>query len=87
MPTVIPSHIDEVVQIAKRGVTLSTPITAYVIGLFAPDDENALPNLLKIAAAGGTEQSFIIDATADVGAKVQSALAAIRADMQDCKAP
>jgi len=77
--------VDLVAAIAADGLSASPSIRTYVIGVFAPDDMGALANLNEMAVAGGTEQAFLVDATADVGEQFLAALSEIRTGTLRCE--
>ena len=83
--TTLDGAIEVVSDIAMRGLTLRPSVETYVIGVFAPEETEAMPSLMKIAQAGGTERPFIVDATQDVNAQFQAALAEIRGGALDCE--
>jgi hypothetical protein len=65
--------IDDTVSAAAAGLTASSPITTYVLGV-----GTELDALNQIAQAGGTEHAYIVDGTADVSGQVVAALNKIR---------
>jgi hypothetical protein len=76
---------DAVADIAATGFASSPSIETYVIGVFAPEETDALAKLDSMAAAGGTESAFIVDATQDVAQQLIAALAEIRGGTLDCE--
>jgi hypothetical protein len=75
-----------VATIAATGFASTPSIETYVIGVFAPDEpDDPLTKLDRLAAAGGTERAFIVDATQDVSQQLIDALAEIRAGTLDCE--
>jgi hypothetical protein len=77
--------VDLVAAIAADGLQAAPSIRTYVIGVFAANDTGALENLNEMAVAGGTEEAFLVDATADVGEQFLSALSEIRAGTLRCE--
>jgi hypothetical protein len=76
---------DVAAEVAMRGLALRPPVETYVIGVFAPEETSAMPNLDKIARAGGTESPFIVDASQDVKQQFLDALAEIRGGSLACE--
>jgi hypothetical protein len=83
--TTIEQAVQVVEDIAADGVSGVPPVETYVIGVFAPEDMGAQQNLDQLAAAGGTEQAFIVDASGDVGEQVLEALDEIRGGALSCE--
>lgn len=83
--TTVDGAIEVVSDIAMRGLTLRPAVETYVIGVFAPEETDAMPNLLKIAKAGGTDTPFIVDASQDVNQQFLEALSEIRGGALDCE--
>jgi hypothetical protein len=83
--TDVDEAVEAVAAIAETGFASTPSIETYVIGVFAPDDPDPLAKLDRLAAAGGTEQAFIVDATQDVAQQLIDALAEIRAGALDCE--
>lgn len=81
------SAIDEVVNVAKSGVSGSPSVSTFVIGVFSEtDDEEQMAgmNLDRIAAAGGTKAAHVIHTGGNVEAEFLSALDAIRGTRLPC---
>lgn len=82
MPTLCtPQDISSIAQIAAAASADTPSIKTFVIGVFAPGDilAGAPTNLHKIAAAGGTQQAFIVDTSGNnVEGAFLAALAAVR---------
>ncbi|HEX4353702.1 MAG TPA: hypothetical protein VHZ95_12320, partial [Polyangiales bacterium] len=72
-------------QIATQGFAATPSIPTYVIGVFAPDDTDAMTNLDRLAAAGGTKTAFIVDQSQDVTQQLITALASIRSGSLACE--
>jgi hypothetical protein len=83
--TTVEAAVDVVADIAARGLLGRPAVETYVIGVFVPEDTNALANLEKIALAGGTEKPFIVDASQDVNQQFLAALDEIRGGSLDCE--
>jgi hypothetical protein len=83
--TTVEAAVDVVADIAAGGLLQRPAIETYVIGVFVPEDTNALANLEKIALAGGTDKPFIVDASQDVNQQFLAALDAIRGGSLDCE--
>lgn len=65
--------LPETIAAAAEGFAGSVPVTTYVLGV-----GESLDALHQIAAAGGSDQAYIVDAMQDVSAQVVAALGAIR---------
>jgi hypothetical protein len=78
-----PPSIAADIRLAQMG----TPsIDTYVIGVFASvEAARARPALEMFAAAGGTGMPFLLDATADLGQRLNEALAKIRGEALPCE--
>jgi len=78
-----PPGIATDIRLAQMG----TPsIDTYVIGVFATTEAaRARPALEMFAAAGGTGMPFLLDATADLGQRLNEALAKIRGEALPCE--
>jgi hypothetical protein len=76
--------VAEVADIAGQGLSASPSIETYVIGVFAPDDPDAMLHLDTIASSGGTDQAFLVDASGDVDQQFQAALDEIRGGTLAC---
>jgi hypothetical protein len=86
LPTTCPpTDIPSIAQIAADGVAASPSILTFVIGVFAGNDVNAQQNLDAIAAAGGTQSAFFIDANQNVTQAFIDALNAIRGTKLKCE--
>jgi hypothetical protein len=72
-------------KIASQGFAATPSIPTYVIGVFAPDDKNAMANLTQLAVAGGTKSAFIVDQSQDVTQQLISALSTIRSGSLACE--
>ena len=81
----IEAAVDVVADIAARGLLQRPAVETYVIGVFVPEDTNAMANLDKIAQGGGTERPFIVDASQDVNQQFLAALDEIRGGSLDCE--
>jgi len=58
-----PAEVEEVVAVATEGLGASPNISTFVVGVFAGADTSAPANLNRIAAAGGTEHAYMVDAS------------------------
>lgn len=86
----LPSHCDtNINRISELSAkALEAGIKTYVIGVFAPSEEaTARANLDKIAAAGGTEQAFLINTNQSVTQAFVQALNTIRGSGLPCEFP
>jgi hypothetical protein len=72
-------------RLAAQGVSGSPNIWTYVIGVFGPDETEALANLDAWASAGGTGKAFVIDPRQDVSAQFLQALEKIRGGALACE--
>jgi hypothetical protein len=72
-------------RIASQGFAATPSIPTYVIGVFAPDDPDAMANLTQLAVAGGTKTAFIVDQSQDVTQQLITALATIRSGSLACE--
>lgn len=80
-----PAEIDEVASIAQAGVQGTPSVETYVIGVFsAAQEQEARANLNQIAAAGGTQEAFIITTGNDVATLFLEALNEIRGAALTC---
>jgi Mg-chelatase subunit ChlD len=70
-----------------RMAQMGTPsILTYVIGVFAADDTTkGRPTVEMFATAGGTGAPYVLDANANLGARLNEALAAIRGQTLPCE--
>jgi hypothetical protein len=85
-----PADTAGIAQIAAAGLSGSPSVKTFVIGVFTPNDITAGTSTLNtIAAAGGTNQAFIIStanaATTSVETQFQSALNSIRSAALPCQ--
>jgi hypothetical protein len=80
-----PAPIEEVLDIARAGVDDALPIRTFVIGVFPPGDGASLNNVNAIAAAGGTQEAVLIDASGAVEAEFLDALRQIREGSLACE--
>jgi hypothetical protein len=84
--------LPEVRNIATSGTQGDNPIRTFVVGVFGPEDYTQLqttPAILtarmdELAAAGGTDKSFIVSTDQDVTAKFIEALNVIRQSALGC---
>jgi hypothetical protein len=82
MPTDPPSIAGDI-RLAQMG---TPPIDTYVIGVFTRTEAmQARPALEMFAAAGGTGMPFLLDSTADLGQRLNEALARIRGQALPCE--
>jgi hypothetical protein len=82
MPT-DPPGIAADIRAARMG---TPPIDTYVIGVFASTEApRARPALEMFATSGGTGMPFLLDATADLGQRLNEALAKIRGEALPCE--
>lgn len=72
-------------QIAAAGLAGDPSIPTFVIGVFAGNDMAAKATIDAIAAAGGTDQGFYIDANQNVDQAFLDALNAIRGAKLACE--
>jgi len=77
--------IEQVAQLAADGLAGSPAVETYVVGVFSPDDANAMQNLETIATAGGSDTPLIVDPARDVNAQFRAALEAIRIGARSCR--
>jgi Mg-chelatase subunit ChlD len=70
--------VDAVAQIAAKGFAMQPSIETYVIGVFGPDDPNAMSQLDRLAVAGGTDHALVVDTSRDVAQQLLDVLATIR---------
>lgn len=81
-----PTDINGVAALASVGFAATPAIATYVIGVFAPDEEvEARANLNAIAAAGGTQQAFIINTNQNVTQMFVAALNQVRTSALACQ--
>lgn len=74
-----------VADVAAQGLGFAPSVETYVIGVFAPTDTDAKLHLDTMAAAGGTERAFLVDATGSVDQELRAALDAIRGGTLACE--
>ena len=80
-----PQEIADVADLARAGLEGTPSVETYVIGVFSEiEAAEAEANLNQIAAAGGTEQAFVISTDTDVAASFLAALSAIRGAALAC---
>jgi hypothetical protein len=80
------AEVDEVVAVATEGLTASPNISTFVVGVFAGADTSAPANLNRIAAAGGTDHAYMVDASGmQVDAEFAAKLNEIRASRLGCE--
>ncbi len=88
MPTVCAGDalfpINDVKKIAEAGVKGTPSVKTFVIGVLAVGAMGA-NNLHAVAAAGGTNKAFIIQANQDMTAQFSAALESIRGAMMECE--
>jgi hypothetical protein len=72
-------------QLATQGVSSAPNIWTYVVGVFGPDETDALTNLDAWAKAGGTDKAFVVDPRQDVSAQFLQALEKIRGGALACE--
>jgi hypothetical protein len=78
--------VQTVADIAAEGLASAPSIRTYVIGVFSPEETAvAQTNLDIMAAAGGSERAFIVDASGDVAMQFVAALSEIRAGTLQCE--
>jgi hypothetical protein len=80
-----PLDIPSIAQIAADGVAGAPSVLTFVIGVFAGNDMGAKADLDQIAASGGTQQAFLVDAAQDVTQQFIDALNAIRGEKLACE--
>ena len=75
----VPIDTPGVAAIAAAGLAGAPSISTFVVGVFAPEEQQqSQPTLDAIAAAGGTKQSFIINLGQDVEQAFLAALTSVR---------
>lgn len=80
-----PVEIADVADIAQTGLDGTPSVSTYVIGVFADIEADvAQSNLDEIAAAGGTDQAFVITTDSDVAGSFLAALNEIRGAALTC---
>jgi hypothetical protein len=77
--------LTDVVNVAMEGLTGTTSIQTFVIGVFSGAEAMAQANLDRIAVAGGTERAYVIDTAGNVQQGFLDALNQIRAARLDCE--
>ena len=78
-------EVDNVIALAAAGRAGMPAISTFVIGVFGPDDLDAPTILNAIAAAGGSNEAFMIDTQGDVTAQFRDALNQIRGARLACE--
>jgi hypothetical protein len=77
--------VDEVADVAQAGYRGRPSINTFVIGVFSEDEtETTQITLSIIAAAGGTQDAFMVEADSDVSEQFVAALEAIRTSAVSC---
>lgn len=85
LPTKCDTDIGHIANIAAQGLFGTPSIKTFVIGVFAPaDQQTATSNLNQIANAGGTSTAFIINTTQNVSQAFLQALNQIRGSALPC---
>lgn len=79
-----PTDINQVAQIAAKGVSATPSIDTFVIGVFGPNDTTSQSNLDTIAKGGGTGKAFIVDTSGNVSQQFTDALNKIRGQALSC---
>lgn len=80
--------IGDVAAVASSGLSGAPSVPTFVIGVFTEEEnqtESAQANLDKIAAAGGTDKAFIVNASGDVTQPFIDALNKIRGTALSCE--
>jgi hypothetical protein len=72
-------------MLATQGVSSDPSVWTYVVGVFSPEETEALATLDAWAAAGGTSSAFVIDPQQDVSAQFLEALEKIRGGALSCE--
>lgn len=91
MPTVCPAsdseaeRVNAVKQTAQAGVAGTPSIKTFVIGVEMAMNFVNINNLHGMAAAGGTNQAFIVNPNQDMSAQFAAALEAIRGAAMQCE--
>ena len=86
LPTECDQSIANIAAIASGAVAGSPSVKTFVIGVFAPAEQaQAQTNLDQIAAAGGTQNAFIINTTQNVSQQFVAALNTIRGSALPCE--
>jgi hypothetical protein len=80
-----PAPIEQVLDIARAGVSDALPVRTFVIGVFPPGDGASLNNVNAIAVAGGTQEAVLIDTSGEVEAEFLDALRQIRSGSLACQ--
>ncbi len=79
-------RIAEVTAIATAGRSGTPPISTFVIGVFAPDEQSlATTSLARIAQAGGTSRAYVVNTAQNVTQELVGALNQIRAIALPCE--
>lgn len=88
-PAECDTNTDNVAAVAAAGLKANPPVKTFAIGVFAPGDIPAGPDMLaKVATAGGTGKPFVIDTNnpnVDVEKEFLAALNAIRGSALGCQ--
>jgi hypothetical protein len=71
--------------IAEVAAQASPSLHTHVIGVFAPEETDALRKLDSLAEAGGSNSALIVDPTQDVSAQLLAAFDEIRAGTVGCE--
>jgi hypothetical protein len=81
-----PQDIPTIAASAAAGVSSSPSVKTFVIGVFTQaEQQQATTNLNQIAAAGGTNQAFIINTSQNVAQQFLAALNQIRGASLPCE--
>jgi hypothetical protein len=81
-----PFDIPGVSAIAAKGLSTAPNVSTYVIGVFAPDEQqSAQMNLDALALAGGTKKAFVINLSQNVTQEFVAALNAVRTSALSCQ--
>jgi hypothetical protein len=84
--TCMPKDIGAVAALAAKAAAENPPIKTFVVGVFAPDEEDgARPNLNQLAQAGGTTSAQIVNTNTDVAKSFLAALDDIRRSALSCE--
>lgn len=86
LPTLcMPQDFGGISSIAQTALNGTPSVSTFVIGVFAGNDMTAKMNLDQLAAAGGTNQAFIVDTSQNVEQAFLAALNAIRGQKLACE--
>jgi hypothetical protein len=83
--TCAPKDIDAVAAIARAASSETPPLSTFVIGVFAPEEQAAVRNLNTLAQAGRTGAARLVDARQNVTQSFLAALNDIRATAVGCE--